>query len=111
EGVGDDDLAGIVARRPPDQTPVQALGTHFRTFATEYAGAIDWDDVVGRTRVIMASPALTAAANTLFYQQRQALAEALAKDHGPRAATLMAAQIAAIVLTLQESFFHLLTGG
>ncbi|TCO49899.1 TetR family transcriptional regulator [Actinocrispum wychmicini] len=111
EGVGDDDLAGIVARRAPDQTPLQALRTHFRTFAAVHTGAIDWDDVVGRTRVIIASPLLSAAANTLLYQQRQALAEVLAEDHGPRAATLMAAQIAATVLTLQESFFHLLTGG
>lgn len=110
-GVGDDDLAGIVARRPPDQTPAQALRTHFRTFATEHTGAIDWDDVIGRTRLIMASPVLSAAANALLYRQRQALAEVLARNHDPRVATLVAAQIAAIVLTLQESFFHLLTSG
>ena len=61
-------------------------------------------------RLIFDSPALSAAANTLLYQQRQVLAEVLAEEYGQRAATLMAAQIAATLLTLQESFFHLLAG-
>ena len=110
EGVGEDDLAGVVARRLPDQSPLQALRAHYRAFAAEANGAMDRDEVVARMRLIFDSPALSAAANTLLYQQRQALAEVLAEEYGQRAATLMAAQIAATMLTLQESFFHLLAG-
>lgn len=110
-GVGEDDLAGIVARRPPGQSPLQALRAHHRTVASGELEAVDSDDVVTRMRVIFDSPALSAAANTLLYRQRQALADVLAEDHGEPAATLMAAQIAATVLTLQEGFFHLLAAG
>ena len=94
EGVGEDDLAGVVARRRPDQSPLQALRAHYRAFAAEANAAMDRDQVVARMRLIFDSPALSAAANTLLYQQRQALAEVLAEEYGQRAATLMAAQIA-----------------
>lgn len=109
QGVGDDDLAGIVARREPGQSPVQALRAHYRAFAE--APVPDLGDVVARMRMIFASPALSGAANALLYQQRQALQQVLAEDHGEQAAALMAAQLAATVLTLQESFFHQLTAG
>jgi AcrR family transcriptional regulator len=114
EGVGEDDLAGIVARRPGDQSPLGALRAHFRTFAAGEApavAAVDQDEVVTRMRVIFDSPTLSAAANTLLYQKRRELAEVLAEEYGQPTATLMAAQIAATVLTLQESIFHLMAGG
>lgn len=101
QGVGADDLAGIVAGRAPDQSPVQALRAHYRAFAE---GPVpDLGDVVVRMRMIFASPALSGAANALLYQQRQALKQVLTEDHGEQAAALMAAQIAATVLTLQEN--------
>jgi AcrR family transcriptional regulator len=109
QGVGDDDLAGIVAGREPGQSPVQALRVHYRAFAE---GPVpDLEDVVTRMQMIFASPALSGAANALLYQQRQALKQVLAEDYGEQAAALMAAQIAATVLTLQESFFHQLAAG
>ncbi|HWM38173.1 MAG TPA: TetR family transcriptional regulator [Streptomyces sp.] len=111
QGVREDDLAGVVARRPRDQSPLQALRTHFRGAAAGELAAADRDEVVARMRVIFDSPTLSSAANTLLYHQRRALAHVLAEEHGQAAATLMAAQIAATVLTLQESFFHLLTDG
>jgi hypothetical protein len=73
--------------------------------------AMDQGEVLAQMRVIFDSPALSGAANALLYQQRRALAEVLAEEYGKAAAALMAAQIAATVLTLQESFFHLLAGG
>jgi AcrR family transcriptional regulator len=109
QGVGDDDLAGIVARRAPGQSPVQALRKHYRAFAE--GPAPDLGDVVARMQMIFASPALSGAANALLYQQRQALKQVLAEGYGEQTAALMAAQIAATVLTLQESFFHQLAAG
>jgi AcrR family transcriptional regulator len=111
QGVGEDDLAGVVARRPPGQSPLQALRAHYRTFAAGQMAAMDRDEVIARMRVIFDSPALSGAANALLYQQRQALGRVLAEEYGATAATLMAAQIAATLLTLQESIFHVLVGG
>jgi AcrR family transcriptional regulator len=109
QGVGDDDLAGIVARRETGQSPLQALRAHYRAFAEEPVP--DLGDVVTRMQMIFASPALSGAANALLYQQRQALTQVLAQEYGAQVAALMAAQIAATVLTLQESFFHQLAAG
>jgi AcrR family transcriptional regulator len=111
QGVGQDDLAGVVARRPEGQPPLHSLRAHYQSFAAEQMAATDRDDVIARMRVIFDSPALSGAANTLLYQQRRALADVLAEEHGEMAATLMAAQIAASLLTLQESFFHRLVDG
>jgi AcrR family transcriptional regulator len=110
-GVGEDDLAGIVAGRPADQSPLRALRAHHHMVAESELEAVDSEEVITRMRVIFDSPTLSAAANALLYRRRQALADVLAEDHGQPAATLMAAQIAATVLTLQESFFHLLVAG
>jgi AcrR family transcriptional regulator len=109
QGVGDDDLAGIVARRETGQSPLQALRAHYRAFAEELVP--DLGDVVTRMQMIFASPALSGSANALLYQQRQALTQVLAQEYGAQVAALMAAQIAATVLTLQESFFHQLAAG
>jgi len=62
-------------------------------------------------RVIWDSPALLGAASALLYQQRQELARVLASEHGDMAAGLMAAQVAASLLTLQESYFQRLLDG
>ncbi|MEV0155501.1 TetR family transcriptional regulator [Micromonospora sp. NPDC050686] len=111
EGVGQDDLAGIVARRPTGQSPLQALRAHYQAFMAGQMAAMDRDAVIARMRLIFGSPALSGAANTLLYQQRRTLASVLAEEHGATRAALMAAQIAATLLTLQESFFHLLVSG
>ena len=62
--------------------------------------------LITRVRVIWDSPALRGAANALLYQQRQELARVLADEYGETAAMLMAAQVAASLLTLQESYFQ-----
>ncbi|WP_043840658.1 TetR family transcriptional regulator [Amycolatopsis taiwanensis] len=111
QGVGEDDPAGVVARRPPGQSPLQALRAHYRSFAAEQMATMDRDEVIARMRVIFDSPALSGAANKLLYRQREELARVLAEEHEQLAATLIAAQIAATLLTLQESFFHLLADG
>ncbi|MFJ4521860.1 TetR family transcriptional regulator [Streptomyces sp. NPDC088810] len=110
-GVSGDDLAGIVARRPADQTFLEALRAHHRALAAEPPRETDLDALMTRVRVIQDSPTLQNAANSLLYQQRQALAQVLADEYGPTKAALVAAQIAASLLTLQETYFQRLSGG
>jgi AcrR family transcriptional regulator len=110
-GAGGDDLAGIAARRPPGQTLLEALRAHYRALAAVRLPAADLDALIIRVRVIWNSPALQSSANALLYQQRQELARALADEHGETAAGLMAAQVAASLLTLQESYFQRLLDG
>ncbi|MFJ9846918.1 TetR family transcriptional regulator [Kitasatospora sp. NPDC101155] len=110
-GVGGDDLAGIVARRPAGQTFLAALRAHHRAFAAGQVPEADLDALLARVRVIQDSPTLQNAANGLLYRQREALAQVLADEYGPTAAALMAAQIAASLLTLQETYFQHLLGG
>ncbi|MGW0592933.1 TetR family transcriptional regulator [Streptosporangium sp. NPDC002607] len=109
--VGQEDLAGIVTARPAGQSPLEALRAHYRAFAAEPATAVDRDALITQMRVIFASPALSSGANDLLHGQRQALALALAEEHDELTAALMAAQITASVLTLQERFFRLLVSG
>ncbi|MFD9195602.1 TetR family transcriptional regulator [Streptomyces phaeochromogenes] len=111
DGVGEEDLAGIVADRPRDKTPLDALRAHYRAAAEERLTALDREALIARIGVIFDTPALGGAANSLLYRQRQSLARVLAEEHGETAAALMAAQIAASLLTLQESFFHRLADG
>ncbi|MEW2219003.1 TetR family transcriptional regulator [Streptomyces sp. NPDC006990] len=110
-GVGDDDLAGIVARRPTGRTPLEALRAHHRDLAAAQLPEAELEEVLARVRVIHRSHALHDAANGLLYQQRAALAQVLAEEYGPAAAALMAAQIAASLLTLQERYFQSLLAG
>jgi AcrR family transcriptional regulator len=110
-GVGDDDLAGIVVRRPPGQGFLEALREHYRALAAGQLPAADLDALIACVRVIQDSPTLQNAANTMLYQQRQALARVLTDDYGPTAAALMAAQVAASLLTLQETYFRRLLDG
>ncbi|WP_214103067.1 TetR family transcriptional regulator [Acrocarpospora catenulata] len=126
EGVAGEDLAGIVAKRGAGESPLVALRGYFVASATrDEAG--DWcaevDDaggegqrqareaLVSRMRLIFESPALASAANELLYRQRQALAEVLVEEYGELAAALMAAQICASVLTVQEVFYRRLVAG
>ncbi|WP_405840525.1 TetR/AcrR family transcriptional regulator [Streptomyces platensis] len=111
QGVGDDDLAGIVAGRAAGRSSLEALRVHYRSFATGPMTGIDPEGLVSRIRVIFDSPTLSNATNALLYQQRQKLAEALTAEHGERTAALMAAQISATLLTLQEAFFRQLAAG
>jgi AcrR family transcriptional regulator len=112
DGVGEEDLAGIVADRPRDKTPLDALRAHYRAATTEERlTALEREALIARIGVIFDTPALGGAANSLLYRQRQSLARVLAEEHGETAAALMAAQIAASLLTLQESFFHRLADG
>ncbi|MFH8408830.1 TetR family transcriptional regulator [Streptomyces sp. NPDC018019] len=111
QGVGEDDLAGIVAGRPSGTSALAALRAHYRAFAADGTAGLDRDTLVSRIRVIFDSPTLGNAAGGLLYRQRQALAAVLAEEYGDAAAPLMAAQIAASLLTLQETFFHRLAGG
>jgi AcrR family transcriptional regulator len=110
-GAGGDDLAGITSERPPGQTFLEALRAHYRALAAVQVPAAELDALVTRVRVIWESPALQAAANALLYQQRQELARVLAGEYGETAARLMAAQVAASMLTLQESYFRCLLDG
>lgn len=110
-GVGEENLAEIVARRPAGLSPLQALQAHYEAFADGHMAAVDRGQVLAQMRVIFDSPALSGAANALLYQQRRALADVLAEEYGETAAALVAAQVAAIALTLRESFFHVLVGG
>lgn len=110
-GVGGDDLAGIAARRPPGQTFLEALRAHYRALAAVQLPAAELGALITRVRVIWDSPVLQGAANALLYQQRRELARVLAGDYGETAAGLMAAQVAASLLTLQESYFQRLLDG
>jgi len=110
-GVGQEDLAGIVAARPPGRSPLEALREHYRGFATEPAEAADRDTLIIQMQVIFASPTLGNGVNALLHGQREALARVLAEERDELTAALMAAQITASVLTLQERFFrHLVSG-
>ncbi|MGW3271117.1 TetR/AcrR family transcriptional regulator [Streptomyces kronopolitis] len=111
QGVGDDDLAGIVTGRAPGSTPLAALRAHFRALAAGPMTGLDPEVLVSRVRVIFDSPALSNATNGLLYQQRERLAQALTAELGERAAVLAAAQISASVVTLQEGFFRRLADG
>ncbi|MFE3552554.1 TetR/AcrR family transcriptional regulator [Streptomyces kronopolitis] len=110
-GVGDDDLAGIVTGRAPGSTPLGALRAHFRALAAGPMTGLDPEVLVSRVRVIFDSPALSNATNSLLYQQRERLAQALTAELGERTAVLAAAQISASVVTLQEGFFRRLADG
>jgi AcrR family transcriptional regulator len=110
-GADGDDLAGIAARRPPGQTFLEALRAHYHALAAVQLPAAELSALVTRVRVIWDSPALQGAANALLYQRRRELARVLADEYGEVTARLMAAQVAASLLTLQESYFQCLLDG
>jgi AcrR family transcriptional regulator len=110
-GVAGDDLAGIAARRPPGQPFLAALRAYFRALAAAGVPEPELGALITRVRVIQDSPALRGAANALLYRQRDALAVALAGEYGEPAAGLIAAQVAASLLTVQESYFRRLLDG
>ena len=97
-GIGEEDLAGIVAGRPPDRSPLDALRASFRALAADPAlppTPEETEALVTRVRVIFGSPALTTAASALLHRQREALAAALSTECDELTAALMAAQISA----------------
>lgn len=110
-GVADDDLAAIIAGRPPGQSFLAALREYFRGLAAAGVPEAELGALITRVRVIAGSPALRDAANALRYRQRQDLARALAGSYGQPAAELIAAQVAASLLTLQETYFQRLLDG
>ncbi|GIH91763.1 TetR family transcriptional regulator [Planobispora siamensis] len=110
-GVGEEDLAGIVAGRPPGHSPLEALRAHCMALVASSAVTRDMDELVARVQVILGSPALRAGAGALLYRQRRALAKALAEEHEETVAALMAAQITACLHTVQEEFFQRLAAG
>ncbi len=113
-GIGEEDLAGIVAGRPPDRSPLDALRASFHALAADPAlppTPEETEALVTRVRVIFGSPALTTAASALLHRQREALAAALSTEYDELTAALMAAQISAAVQTVQEVFLRRLADG
>ncbi|MEU8249477.1 TetR family transcriptional regulator [Nonomuraea sp. NPDC048916] len=105
-----EDMARIVTERAPGLSPLGALRAHYRAFA-EGAGEIDADSLLARVRVISGSPALLAGVHQAHAGQRYELAAALEREPGDLTAHLLAAQITAVITTLQEQFFHRLACG
>ncbi|WP_067128017.1 TetR family transcriptional regulator [Microtetraspora malaysiensis] len=71
----EEDLAGVVIARPPGRSPLRALREYLLAFAAAPIG--EADELIARMKVIVDSPALTAAVNRLQYGSRRALARAL----------------------------------
>jgi AcrR family transcriptional regulator len=109
QGIGDDDLARIVASRAPGQTPTQALRAYYREIAAQPVP--NMDGVTARMRVIIENPSVASAANDLLRQQRLALTDVLAKENGAVVGALMAGLITAAIQILQESYFRRLAEG
>jgi AcrR family transcriptional regulator len=102
QGVADDDLATVVAGRPAGQPIVDALREHFAAMSSEPGP--DPAETLLRVQIINASPVLRERATHLYYKQRLALAAALARQFPELTASLLAAQISAVVQTLQERY-------
>ncbi|BCJ38294.1 hypothetical protein Athai_57970 [Actinocatenispora thailandica] len=110
QDVGDEDLAGVVDARRPDEDPVTALRGHYRALAAETPTGPEIADLLTRIRVIVDNPTLGAAAHARRHRQQAALAAALAPAYGQRVAELVAAQLAATALTIQQAYFRRLAG-
>ena len=120
--VGDDDPADIVASRPPELTPLDALRRHYRAFAVggvtdAVTGPADGGpgdggppgpDLLTCVRVIAESPALTAGAGRLLDGQRAKLAGVLAAEAGEVGLwpELAAAQICAVISVVKSGFLE-----
>jgi AcrR family transcriptional regulator len=120
--VGDDDPADIVASRPPELNPLDALRRHYRAFAAggvtdAVPGAGDdappGPDLLTCVRVIAESPALTAGAGRLLDGQRAKLAGVLAAEAGDAGLwpELAAAQICAAISAVKSGFLGRLAAG
>ena len=110
-GVAGDDLAAIAAARPAGQSFLKVLREYFRGLAAAEMPEAELGPLIARVRIITGVPALRDAANALLYRQRRELARALADGYGQPAAELIAAQVAASLLTLQETYFQRLLDG
>ncbi|MFI9551288.1 TetR family transcriptional regulator [Nonomuraea endophytica] len=113
----EEDVAGVVGCRRRGQTPLGALREHYLLFAEHLEAEVDIPELMTRMKVIIASPTLTAGMQEIQYGQRAALAMVLSgRDTwqlpaDDLTADLMAAQITATILLLQEAFFDRLAGG
>ncbi|GAB2907899.1 TetR/AcrR family transcriptional regulator [Nonomuraea fastidiosa] len=107
-----DDYAAVVRNRPEGMPPLGALREHFRGIARRGVEA-PVETLLTRVQVIASSPALLSGVSQTNMSEREELAaalEAAMPDAGvvPR---LMAAQITAVITTLQETFFQRLVKG
>ncbi|WP_433510126.1 TetR/AcrR family transcriptional regulator [Nonomuraea sp. CA-143628] len=112
-----EDMAKIVNERRPGQAPIEALREHYRAFAAEGTEGVDVEGLLTRAWVISTSPALMEGLHQTQVGQRYELAAALASARGVPDGScelrdqLMAAQIAAVLMTVQEGFFQRLVEG
>ncbi|QYC40496.1 Biofilm operon icaADBC HTH-type negative transcriptional regulator IcaR [Nonomuraea coxensis DSM 45129] len=123
DGVKDDLAAVVAAGRRDGRAPLDALRAHFLSMAAQGTGEMDVEALLAKVRVIASSPALIGALQAVRMSERHELAAALAGAPGPDgegaapgdggdlAAQLMAAQITAVIGTLQEAFFQRVAGG
>jgi len=111
DGVGGEDLAAVVAGRPAGQDALAALRRYYQDTVAEAVTGVDTAQLLARTRVIVDTPKLSAAAHAARHRQRAELAAALADEYRPRPAELIAAQVTAAVQTVQEAYFRGLAGG
>ncbi|MEV4798695.1 helix-turn-helix domain-containing protein [Nonomuraea sp. NPDC049421] len=107
-----DDYAAAVRGRREGQTPLGALREHCRGIARRGAET-SVEALITRVQVVASSPALLSEVYKTNMGEREELAaalEAAMPDAGlvPR---LMAAQITAVITTLQETFFQRLFTG
>ncbi|MFG1695895.1 TetR/AcrR family transcriptional regulator [Nonomuraea sp. NPDC049309] len=107
-----DDYAAVVRNRPEGVPPLAALREHCRGIARRSAQA-PVETLLTRVQVIATSPALMSKVHQTDVTEREELVaalEAAMPDAGvvPR---LMAAQIIAVITTLQETFFQRLFQG
>ncbi|WP_223167316.1 TetR/AcrR family transcriptional regulator [Nonomuraea sp. SYSU D8015] len=111
DGVADD-LAAIVAGRGEGRSPLAALREHYRSMATRGVGEADVEALQAKVRVIASTPALMGALHAVRMGERYDLAAALAEGgEDDLTAQLMAAQITAVITTLQEAFFRRVAAG
>jgi len=111
DGVGAERLSTVVERRSPGQSFLEALRAYYEGLASAELSGVELDTLTTRVRVIRDSPALRSAATALLYQQRDDLAKSLVTEVGESAAKIVAALVAAALLTLQESYFERLLDG
>jgi hypothetical protein len=111
-----DAVAGLRERkkertRRRGESPLDALRAHCHAATDERLPSWDRDALIPRIGVIFETPALSSAASGQLHRQRRSPACVPAEEHGETAAALMAAQIAASLPTLQESYCHRLADG
>jgi AcrR family transcriptional regulator len=108
-----DDPSGAVRRRPAGMPVVAAMREHCLAFAAD-PGITDGAALVPYLRLIFGSPSLTAGLSRIFDEQRERLAAALAAETlaaDDLTPSIVAAQICAVVMTLQADFYRRVAAG